>query len=296
MAANRTDRPGYLRLEVVVPQCGHDGLPEVLLRFQAAVLGMGSITGPDDDDMYFWRAGGSAEAQASIALLWSFLELVKRAQAATAMRAVRRQYDSGAYTPRAPRRRTYRPPHSDHRDFPTSSPTSRELDLAWAAGFLDGEGHFGLPRAGARKNAPDWRRIRVSATQNGEPGLPPDVLFKLKGVFAGSIEIHGEPDDFRWLVEGVARVEAVFLEVRPWLGIVKQEQACSVIDGFRSQIRIRGSATRCARGHEYTRIYMSTAGPRRKCRACERIRGRKKRAAQGIKPRRFKNVARRYTF
>jgi hypothetical protein len=296
MAAVRRDRPGYRRLETAVPQCGRNGVPEVLLRFQAAVLGMGSITGPDADDLYHWRAGGAAEAQATVALLWRWLGRVKRSQAAAAIRAVQRQYDSGAYKPRGPRRRAYRPIHLEHRGFGRSSHTSAELELSWAAGFLDGEGHFGLPRAGGRKNAPDWRRIRASATQNGEPGLPPEVLFKLRDLLGGKIEVHGEPDDFRWLVEGVDRVEAILLRVRPWLGTVKQEQAYSVIHGFRSQIRLHGDAARCFRGHEYSRVYMSAAGPRRKCNACDRIRERKQRAAQGIRPRQFKNVARRYTF
>lgn len=127
-------------------------MPEVLLRFQAAVLGMGNITGPDDDDMYFWRAGGFSEAQATIALIWS------------------------------------------------------------------------------------------------------------------------------------------------QLGSVKRAQARSALDGFRAQTRIRGNARRCIRGHAYTRIYMSPTGPKRRCNGCERIVGRMKRAAQGIKPRQFKNAARRYNF
>jgi hypothetical protein len=294
MAAARTDRTGYLRLEASVPQCGHHGVPEVLLRFQSAVLGMGAITGPDDNDMFSWRAGGAADAQATIALVWPHLGRVKRAQAATAMRAVQRQYDSGTFRPRPPRRR--RPLHFDHLTFLRQTCTAADLDLAWAAGFLDGEGHFGLPRAGARKNAPDWHRIRVSATQNGESGLPPDVLFKLQRVLGGKIEIHGEIDDFRWLLEGPERVEAVLLQVRPWLGVIKQEQARSVLQRFRSQVRKHGDATRCVRGHEYSLVYMSRTEPKHRCKACARILSRMKRAARGIKPRQFRNATRRYTF
>lgn len=296
MAAVRADRPNYRRLEVSVPQCGRTGLPEVLLRFQAAVLGVGNITGPDDDDMYFWRAGGFSEAQTAVALLWPQLGPVKRAQAAAAMRAVQRQYDSGAYTSRGSRRR--RPIHADHLSPAHSLPSPDELDLAWAAGFLDGEGHFGLPRARARKRAPAWHRIKVSATQNGLPGQPPQVLLRLQRIFGGTIERHGEPDDFRWFLEGLPRVVTVFDRVRPWLGTVKQEQARSVIAGFTAQVRVHGDAVRCARGHEYTGIYTHprTGRPKRRCNACARIVSRAKRAAQGIRPRQFKNVARRYNF
>jgi hypothetical protein len=294
MAAVRTDRPGYLRLEMTVPQCGHERAPEVLFRLQAALLGMGSITGPNDDDMYFWRAGAFAEAQAAVALLWSELGPVKRRQAATAMRAVQRQYDLDLFVTRGPRRRGR--VHDEHLTTRRTRGTREELDLAWAAGFLDGEGHFGLPRVGPRKNAPDWHRIRVSATQNGLPGLPPDVLFRLVRIFGGKIERHGEPDDFRWLMEGVRKVEAVLRQTRPWLGTVKQEQAAHVIQGFRSQIRLHGDASRCARGHEYSSVYLSPTGPKRRCNACARITSRIKRARAGAKPRQFKNVARRYTF
>lgn len=254
---------------------------------------MGTISRPDPDNMYYWRANGFEEALATVALLWSYLGPVKRSQAVAAVRAAQRQYATGRYISRPPRRKRAR--HSEHAALP-SRQEARALDQAWAAGFFDGEGHFGLPRAGARKGAPDWRRIRVSATQNGQPGMPPEVLLKLQRLLGGSIEIHGEPDDFRWLMEGPERVEGVFLKLRPWLGTVKQEQARSVIYGFRAQTRIHGDATHCARGHEYSRVYMSSAGPRRKCSACERILARMKRAAQGIKPRQFKNVARRYTF
>ena len=257
---------------------------------------MGNITGPDENDMYFWRAGGSAEAQATIALLWSQLGSVKRAQAAAAMRTVRQKYMSGAYAPRAPRMRRHRAVHAEHLSFDDATVAPRDSDLAWAAGFLDGEGHFGLPRAGARKNAPDWHRIRVSAAQHGEPGLPPEVLLRLQDLLGGKIEVHGEPDDFKWVLEGLERVEDTLLKVRPWLGAVKQEQACAVISRFRSQVRLHGDAERCARGHAYTRVYMGPKGPRNKCKLCERIRQRKGRAARGIKPRQFKNVARRYTF
>lgn len=294
MSAARRDRPGYRRLEMSLPQCGHTGLPEVLLRFQAALLGVGNITGPDESDMYFWRASGFSEAQAAVALLWPQLGPVKRAQAAVAMRAVQRQYDIGAYPARGPRRR--RPAHFEHCGSLLSTPSDVDLDLAWAAGFLDGEGHFGLPRAVRRKNAADWHRIRVSATQNGLPGEPPHVLHRLVRIFGGKIERHGEPDDFRWLMEGIGNVEDVFARVRPWLGTVKQEQARVAIDRFLSQERLHGSASHCVRGHAYSGWSVTASGRRKaRCNACARLLQRMKRAAQGIRPRQFKNVARRYT-
>lgn len=287
-------RPGYRRLELSVAQCGHGGIPEVLLRFQAVLLGVGTITGPERDDMYFWKAWTFTEAQAVLALLWRGLGPVKRAQAKTAIARVAEQYRSGGVPSRPPRYRQQG--HVVHAKAGSSESTQRELDFAWAAGFLDGEGHFGLPRSRARVGAPDWHRIRASATQNGLPGHPPYVLRKMKRLLGSKIEVHGEIDDFRWLVEGIRKVRSVFLRVRPWLGTVKQEQALAAIQGFTTQKRLHGDARRCARGHRYTRVYISANGPRQKCNACDRIRSRMGRARRGIKPRQFKNVARRYTF
>jgi len=294
IASKRADRPGYLRLEATVPQCGHDGLPEVLVRFRAAVAGVGTVTGPDSNDMYVWRASGFQDAQAVIALLWQHLGEVKRGQAATAMRAVAQQYTSGAYRPHAPR--TRRQGHDAHVATRPSVATSTDLDLAWAAGFLDGEGHFGTPHAVPRKGGTPWRRIRVSASQHGEPRQPAQVLHRLQRVLGGRIERHGDADDFRWVIESAPTIEAVYALLRPWLGTVKQDQARRVIDAFRSQTRLHGASDRCVRGHEYDHTYMSATGPKRRCNSCARVISRLKRASQGIKPRQFKNVARRYTF
>lgn len=261
------------------------------------MLDLGEIQPQNSEGMWVWRSRSGEEGQAAIALLWPQLGSVKRAQANAAVKRFHAQYGRPGLKPRAARRT--RPVHSIHCDLPSgdkASPSDIELDLAWAAGFLDGEGHFGLPRAYARKDVADWHRIRVSATQNGLPGRPPEVLYRMQRILAGKIEVHGEPDDFRWLMEGVRHVEEVLRQVRPWLGTVKQEQAVRAIDGFRAQVRIHGDATRCARGHLYDRTYMSPTGPKRRCNACARILGRMKRAAQGSKPRQFKNIARRYTF
>src|SRR6266545_8210041 len=59
-------RPGYLRLEVAVPQADHNGVPAVLIRFKDAIGGLGRIVGPDDHDLYKWVAGGRLEATATI--------------------------------------------------------------------------------------------------------------------------------------------------------------------------------------------------------------------------------------
>lgn len=273
-------RRGYLRLTVSVPQSGGPEPPEVLYRFKAAMLGLGEIGPQNSEGMWVWRSRSGEEGQAAIALLWPQLGTVRRAQARAALERFHAQYHPSGLKPRPSRRtRAFHKVHVDPRLARDPVPCGIELDLGWAAGFLDGEGHFGLPRSRARKGLPDWHRIRVSATQNGLPGRPPEVLHRMQRIFGGKIEMHGEPDDFRWLVEGRPKVEEVFQRVRPWLGIVKQLQACLAIEGFRSQTRVRGDATHCIRGHEYSGSYMSRTGPKRRCNACNRILQRMKRAA-----------------
>ena len=251
---------GYLRLDVTVPQHGGALVPAVLTRFQAAVLGLGRIVGPDDLGRYRWESRSFGEGQATIALLWRYLGQVKRAQATKAIRAYLGQYASGK-------------------------------------GFFDAEGCFGVARWKPRKRGPAWYRIRASATQHGETGIPAQVLLRLRAALdgMGRIECHGEADDFRWLVEGEERIQQVLIRIGPWLGDKKREQAAEALARFRAQVRLKGDQMRCVRGHAYTRIEVRGGRLRRVCNPCERITSRMRRAAQGIRPRQFKNIARIYT-
>lgn len=94
-------RPGYLRLEVVVPQSGHGrGVPPVLVRFQKAVGGLCRIVGPEARDIYKCVSGGRLEAMAIVALLWNQLGEVKRRQANEAIKTFMAQYESADFVAR----------------------------------------------------------------------------------------------------------------------------------------------------------------------------------------------------
>jgi hypothetical protein len=290
IARSLTSRPGYHQLNVTVPQSGRDGVPPVLLRFQRVMLGMGRISGPRDDFVYMLRYAAREEARLVLELMWPHLGDIKRGQAARAMELVDQQYTRGAIRRRPARRR---PPEA----ITFGDDREADLDRAWAAGFLDAEGCFGLARAGARSRGPDWYRIRVSASQHGAVGSPAAVLLRLHTIFGGlgRIECHGEPDDFRWCAEGVESVERVLEITRPWLGDQKSADAAAALAGFRSQVRLKGDAVRCIRGHEYSHTAMRGGRMRRICNACARLHDRAERAKKGIAPRAFTNVARRYT-
>jgi hypothetical protein len=288
-------RPGYVRLEVCVPQADRDGVPAVLLRFREAVGGLGRIVGPEDDDLYKWIAGARLEAMAVIALIWDHLGQVKRVQANNCLKLFLSQYDSN---PAAARH--------GHRVDAVFSVLSRgkadpddagKLELAWAAGFMDGEGCFGLVKTKARVRGPRWYKVRASATQRGQPGIIPEVLHRLQIAVggAGRIERHSGVDVFKWVVEGDARVQTVLDSLTPYLGARKVTQAREALHAFREQSRLKGDATHCARGHLYERVAMKGGRRRRICNACERLTDRARRAALGIPPRPFKDLSRRYT-
>jgi hypothetical protein len=287
-------RPGYLRLEVVVPQSGQGvGIPAVLFRFQKAVGRLCRIVGPEGRDMYKCVSGGRLEAMAIVALLWDQLGDVKRRQANDAIKRFLAQYES--------HRLTARSGHHANRVLELLTPPTQhdidpqQLEAAWAAGFMDGEGCFGIARAGKRVHGPDWYRVRASATQHGAPHVVPAVLLRVQRLLGGRIERHGEIDDFKWVAEGDVNVENALRILRPFLGEVKTVQAHEALAAFRAQIRLKGGATHCRRGHEYSYTAMRGGRTRRICNPCERIIDRRKRAKQGIAPQPFKNIARRYT-
>jgi hypothetical protein len=278
-------RPAYFQLDVSVPQSGPEGVPEILLKFQRAMLGVGNIYPQPNGVMYKWRASGRIAAELTLALMWRWLGPVKRAQAQVAFDAVDRQYSEGRYRARVPRNHPTLVPHE-----PVTCTDSRRVELAWAAGFLDAEGYFGLPKRYQRSDGSSGFVTRASATQHGVPGVPAEVLTKLNRTLGlGRIERHGEPDDFKWVAEGVVNVSAVLEMVRPWLGPVKTSQAVAALMTAESS-RLRGDAKRCVRGHSYDRVYVRPDGSiHHVCKACERVNERLKRAASGSKQRRLRN-------
>lgn len=294
IARGESRRPEYHQLRASVPQRGHDSAPHVLLRFQKVVLGMGYIEPPTAEGVYTWRARGFEEAQALIALLWRHLGPVKKAQAAAAMRVVRAQYENGRYAPRPPRRSSVS--HTAYLHAASVSNSPLNLEPAWAAGFLDAEGCFGVVRSRPRRRGAAWYRIRVSASQHGDEAIPAEVLERLQRALGiGRIERHGEADDFKWLAEGPSNVERVLAITAAWLGPVKLRQAHDALEAFAAQVRLKGDAARCVRGHAYD--HQAIRGDRRRkiCNTCARLCARQRRAAQGIKPRQFKDLRRRYT-
>jgi hypothetical protein len=164
-------------------------------------------------------------------------------------------------------------PHMSHALPVTTDDDPSRLERAWAAGFLDSEGSFGLIHHHRRRRGPDWYVIRASASQNGTAERVPDVLIRLQLALGGvgRIERHGDEDDHKWQVEGGPAIAAIIERLGPWLGSTKRDQARAALDIFRRQVRLKGDDMHCVRGHEYDVLKLRGGRMRRICLACARI-------------------------
>jgi hypothetical protein len=184
-----------------------------------------------------------------------------------------------------------------HATMSSANAIADDLERAWAAGFMDAEGCFGLARSMKRKNGPQWYKVRASASQHGNVGVPAQVLMKLHAAFGGvgRIERHGDPDDYRWLVEGPEAAERILRRAQPWLGTVKVTQATSALEAFRAQVRLKGDATQCIRGHAYSEVALRGGRLRRICRECNLIYKLRRRDTKSVTQQKSTRAPHRYT-
>lgn len=95
--------------------------------------------------------------------------------------------------------------------------TILDTDIAWAAGFIDGEGCLTLVK----------KRNGLQVVLNvSQVELAP--LYKLKDLFGGSIQKHGKETDkwraaYMWVITGINAASVIKL-IRPYL-LVKNKQA-----------------------------------------------------------------------
>ena len=116
----------------------------------------------------------------------------------------------------------------------------KQTDLAWAAGFLDGEGSVRIRRLpGAMAGRPTFYGLSLSASQ-----VEREPLDKLRGLFGGSIHLQ-QPSPrqsanaspyYNWMVTG--RTAAAAIRVLLPYFTVKRERAVLGLE-FQSHIRTR---------------------------------------------------------
>lgn len=105
-------------------------------------------------------------------------------------------------------------------------------ELAWAAGFWDGEGYTGCtPR---KKNGQPQVCLKIS--QSGDPSL----LYRFQNAVGGIGTVNGPYDKgtskvtglpfkpvYTWSVDSLVGRQQVMACMWPWLGTVKQDQFIS---------------------------------------------------------------------
>ena len=132
------------------------------------------------------------------------------------------------------------------------------IDIAWAAGFIEGEGTFAACGDGG-----------VSLTV---PQVQREPLERLQELFGGNvrgpIETKHQPI-YKWGVHGQPAAAAT-MTVFTLLSPRRKTQALTLIDKWKAQPGHRNSQkTHCPQGHEYTLANIYWIGPLKEWRACK---------------------------
>ena len=225
-----------------VNQADPDGVPEVLVRFQRALGGIGTIGGPHVEegriDLYRWHVSSRGDVESLHHLLLPWLGEVKLLAFATALeREVPRSRDAIAV----------------------------DEWRAWAAGVWDGEGSACLLD---HRSHPDYKIGELSISQSGTGGAP-ELLRRFRDVI-GAGHVYGPyaqrgatMDVYRWKVNAQPELPVVLARIAPWYSSVKRRQADRVLSVLRAQSPLpRGRTdwgnrkTHCVNGHEYATARM----------------------------------------
>lgn len=203
----RQERPSRER-QMAVYQGGRDKIPEALLRFHRAVGGRGNITGPYRERLFHWTTKKHSAFDEVMTMLWPWLSEGKRAQLQRATESAGRVMPSSCCnTVPSPQR-------------------SRMNELAWVAGFFDGEGYIG---AGG---APGRRTIEISIAQASAGELPTTLSRVARVLGVGSLRgprIVPSPwsrlPQYVWCASAFEDVQFATALLWNWLGPVKRSQA-----------------------------------------------------------------------
>lgn len=100
-------------------------------------------------------------------------------------------------------------------------------ELAWAAGFFEGEGCISLyPQTQNKAKGYNSHVTQITVTQKGTEAEPPDVLTKFAELFpGGSIYREKGRDLWRYSISKKWYVKAALKSMLPWLGERRSEKA-----------------------------------------------------------------------
>jgi hypothetical protein len=190
------------RRQIQVSQGATDGqLPPVLVRFRE-IVGVGNVTGPYRDSLYYWKTTRKDAIDLVAATLWPYLGEVKRAQFSSMSVRAGRQLP------------------------PLPSPVrATGSEASWAAGLFDGEGSV----FSRDKRRPSWRGVSMELPQSSAAGTP-ETLTRFRSIVGvGSISgprTQRNPwsrlPQYRWQLTGRHQVSAVVALLWPHLASVNR--------------------------------------------------------------------------
>ncbi len=221
-------------------------MPEVLVRFRAAVDGAGNLGGPyrkpGRQDLWWWTASSRPDVEHVYSALAPWLCSIKVNQLQIAL----------GLSPHPPAR-------------------SLGEELAWAAGFFDAEGSVSLLKHGSHTG---YFVGEAAVTQLGDATGSEELsrfraAVSLGKIFGPFTDRGGARSAYRWKVFPLTEICAVIDALRPWLGTVKRGQADRVLDVLVGQPTLpRGNPawgsykTHCVNGHEYATARIRRFGAR----------------------------------
>lgn len=146
-------------------------------------------------------------------------------------------------------------------------------ELHWAAGFLEGEGCFGLRD---RKTTKHGRSLDLKASQ-----VNPEPLYRLRALFGGSVygpykhrpsmKIRNQQPFYEWHVGG-SRAGQAFMTLYVLMSDVRRRAITKGLKVWRT-VPIRGAAqTHCHRGHAFTPENTYVWRNHRGCLTCQALR------------------------
>lgn len=135
-------------------------------------------------------------------------------------------------------------------------------DIAWAAGFLEGEGSFTV---GYKKSSPSYHGMRVSAPQ---VQLAP--LERLQRIFGGSIyPLKLERKINTWQCTG-ERAVGVMMTIYTLMSPKRKEQIKHCLDKWKASNALYGPAKKfCKRGHPWVEENIRSYRQKRTCKLCD---------------------------
>jgi hypothetical protein len=141
---------------------------------------------------------------------------------------------------------------------------TKKEEIAWAAGFFEGEGCFFASFQKPRQNGTRIFRTHASLAQKDV-----SLLEKFKEIVGFGIICNNSKDVKAWKTSKVGEAEQLLEIFRPWLSNRRLETAKSLLQKEKEQI-LRPLPQCCPNGHEYTEANTIYFGNKRGrgCKTC----------------------------